>query len=75
MYVVSIVGVVYSVVQYLELSLHAVHDDLQVQLPHALDGGLARLLVAVVPEGGVEGGLKRGVVKGRLKGLEVGRWG
>jgi hypothetical protein len=46
-----------------------------VQLPHALDGGLARLLVAVVPEGGVEGGLKRGVVKGRLKGLEVGRWG
>lgn len=35
----------------MERDLHSVHDDLQMQLAHALDGGLAGLLVSVVAEG------------------------
>ena len=36
-----------------ELTQHAVHQHLEVQLPHATDDGLARLLVGVDLEGGV----------------------
>ena len=37
----------------LELALHPVHEDVQVQLAHAADDGLAGLLVQVHLEGGV----------------------
>ncbi len=39
--------------RHVELALHAVDDDLQVQLTHAGDDGLARLLVGTHPEGRV----------------------
>merc|ERR1719156_446883 len=39
-----------------ELALQAVHEYLQVELAHALDDRLVRLLVARVVEGGVLGG-------------------
>merc|ERR1719198_1036807 len=41
---------------HLELALQAVDDDLEVQLTHALDDGLVRLLITAEAEGGVLGG-------------------
>lgn len=38
-------------VRIISAHLHSVDNDLQVQLSHALDGGLAGLLVTVVSEG------------------------
>ena len=38
---------------HLELAAQAVHDDLQVELAHALDHSLAGLLIAGEVEGGV----------------------
>ena len=40
----------------LELAEHAVDDDLEVELAHALDDGLVGLLVAAEAEGGILGG-------------------
>src|SRR6056297_3664755 len=54
---------------HLELALHAVDDDLEVQLAHAGDDGLAGFLVRVHPERGI---LFRQLLKGDAHLLLVG---